>query len=254
MRAITIAQISDLHFGDSDPGALKAGREALIALNPDVVAVSGDLTQSGREREFADAAAYLASLPFPLVVTPGNHDAPVFNVLARIWNPKKRFLRLMLANSWSDGEAGVRVRAFDTTRAIQMRRDWSQGVYDLQALGDTLSEGGRLMLVAHHPPITPPDAQVESDAYRGERARRLMAKHNGLVLLCGHTHKFFAGRLGQGGPLTIIAPSLASSRQRGERPGFVEIQVAHNGVSAILHAYDGQAFRSTEQVTVDAAA
>lgn len=254
MRAISIAHLSDLHFGDADPDALEAAREMLLALKPDVVAVSGDLTQAGRTREFEEAAAYLESLPFPQVVAPGNHDAPVYNVLARIMHPKKRFLRLMLATNWSDAEAGVRVRAFDTARAIQMRRDWSQGVYDLDSLDDVLDEGGRLLLVAHHPPVTPPGAQVDSDAHRGERARQRMGKHNGLVLLCGHTHKFFAGRLGADGPLTVVAPSLSSSRQRGETPGFVVVQVAHNGVSAMLHSFDGKAFRSLEQVTVDAAA
>lgn len=254
MRAVTIAHLSDLHFGDADPNALAAAREALLRVRPDVVAISGDLTQAGRRREFEAAAKYLDSLPFPLVVAPGNHDAPVYNLLARVMYPKKRFLRLMLSTSWSDAEEGVRVRAFDTARAIQMRRDWSQGVYDLDALDDVLDEGGRLVLVAHHAPVTPPGAPVESDARRGESARRRMGRHNGLVLLCGHTHKFFAGRLGADGPLTIIAPSLSSSRLRGEEAGFVVVQVAHNGVSAMLHAYDGAAFRSLEQVTVDAAA
>ncbi len=254
MRAITVAHLSDLHFGDADPAALAAAREALIALKPDVIAVSGDLTQAGRSSEFQDAAAYLESLPFPQVVAPGNHDAPVYNLLARIAQPKKRYLKLMLATNWSDAEAGVRVRAFDTARAVQMRRDWSQGVYDLDALDEALHEGGRVLLVAHHPPVTPPGAQVDSAPRRGERARQRMGKHNGLVLLCGHTHKFFAGRLGADGPLTVVAPSLSSSRQRGETPGFVVVQVAHNGVCAMLHAFDGRAFRSLEQVTVDAAA
>lgn len=251
MRSVTIAHISDLHFGDSDLSALAAAREALLELRPDVVACSGDLTQSGRTREFADAAKWLADLPFPLVVAPGNHDSPVFNILSRLARPKRRFVRLMLATSWSDSELGVRVRAFDTARPVQMRRDWSQGVYDLKDLDETLEEGGRLVLVAHHPPITPPGSQVESDARRGKKALERMAKHHGLVLLCGHTHKFYAGRLG-GGPLTIVAPSLSSFRQRGETPGFVSVEIAFNGMSAALHNFDGVKFEAVERVTVDA--
>ncbi|MET0181815.1 MAG: metallophosphoesterase [Caulobacterales bacterium] len=253
MEQVTIAHISDLHFGDADPAALYAAREALIALNPDVVACSGDLTQGGRTQEFADAAKWLADLPFPLVVAPGNHDAPVYNVLSRLTRPKRRFVRLMLATSWSHAELGVRVRAFDTARPVQLRRDWSQGVYDLKDLDEMLEEGGRLVLVAHHPPVTPPGAQVESDARRGKRALERMAKHNGLVLLCGHTHKFYVGRLG-GGPLTVVAPSLSSFRQRGETPGFVSVQIAFNGVSAALHNFDGNEFKAVEQVTVEAVA
>lgn len=254
MREILIAHLSDLHFGDADPKALDAAKAVLATINPDVVAVSGDLTQSGRPAEFNEAAAWLASLPFPLVATPGNHDAPVFNVLSRLLHPKKRFRRLAFATSWSDAEAGVRVRAFDTARPVQARRDWSQGVYDINDLDEALEEGGRLVLVAHHPPMTPPGAAVASEARRGLQALARMGRHNGLVLLCGHTHKFFAGRLGAGGPLTIVAPSLASSRLRGENAGFVVVRIADNGVSAALHAFNGRDFIATEQVTIDAAA
>lgn len=251
MRSITIAHMSDLHFGDADPRALEAARTALDEIKPDVVAVSGDLTQAGRHGEFRATADYLATIPFPLVVTPGNHDAPVFNMLSRIVWPKRRYLRLMLATTWHDAEMGVRVRSFDTSRAVQMRRDWSQGVYDIDELDDALQEGGRLVLVAHHSPVTPPNAPVESDARRGKKALERMRRHDGLVLLCGHTHRFFAGRL-NGGPLTVVAPSLASSRVRGDDNGFVVVQIAHNGVSAALHAFDGAAFRMREQVVVDA--
>jgi 3',5'-cyclic AMP phosphodiesterase CpdA len=253
MRVVTIVHMSDLHFGDADPAALDAARNALIELQPDVVAVSGDLTQSGRAKEFKAAADYFATIPFPLVVTPGNHDAPVFNLFHRLIWPKRRYQRLMLATSWSDAELGVRVRAFDTARAVQLRRDWSQGVYDLNDLDHALHEGGRLVLVAHHTPVTPPGAAVESEPRRGKRALARMAKHDGLVLLAGHTHKFYAGRLA-GGPLTIVAPSLASSRLRGEQNGFVVVRIAHNGVSASLHNYDGKDFVAMEQMTVDAPA
>ncbi len=241
MSEIAIAHLSDLHFGDEDPAALDAAREALIALRPDCVAVSGDLTQAGRAREFDAAAAYLASLPFPLVVTPGNHDAPVFNILHRLTRPKLRFTRLMLATAWAHPQHDVRVRAFDTARAVQMRRDWSQGVYDLDDLELALAAEGRLVLVAHHTPVTPPGAKVESDARRGRRALERMKTREDLVLLAGHTHKFFAGRL-EGGPLTIVAPSLASSRVRGEENGFVMVRVSRDAVSATLHAFDGVRF------------
>lgn len=253
MRTVTIVHMSDLHFGDADPAALAAARAAIDEIAPDVVAVSGDLTQAGRQREFNAAADYLGAIPFPLVVTPGNHDAPVFNLFSRALWPKRRYLRLTFATSWSDAELGVRVRAFDTARAMQLRRDWSQGVYDLEDLDEALHEGGRLVLVAHHTPVTPPGAAVESEPRRGKSALARMAKHDGLVLLAGHTHKFYAGRL-SGGPLTIVAPSLASSRLRGEQNGFVVVRIAHNGVSAALHAFDGKDFVAMEQMTVDAPA
>ena len=47
-----IAHISDLHFGAIDPLVLAALGKAIRATAPDVVVVSGDLTQRARDSEF----------------------------------------------------------------------------------------------------------------------------------------------------------------------------------------------------------
>ena len=49
--------------------------------------MSGDLTQRARRRQFQHAAAFLDRLPFPKVVVPGNHDVPLFNLAARLFDP-----------------------------------------------------------------------------------------------------------------------------------------------------------------------
>lgn len=242
--------MSDLHFGDADPKAISAARDTILELKPDVVAVSGDLTQSGHEHEFAAAAEWLSTFPLPLVVAPGNHDAPVFNLLARLTRPKQRYKRLMLSTDYA--KDGVHVRAFDTARPVQMRLDWSQGVYDLRALKHVVEETpGRLVLVAHHAPITPPNAPVRSDAHRGQRALMRMRSRTDLVLLTGHTHKFFAGRLGGAdGPTTIVSPSLASSRRRGEKNGFVLIKIDGEAINTTLYDFDGETFGSLADVAL----
>ena len=54
---------------------------------PDLVAISGDLTQRARRRQFQQARAFLDQLPLPQLVVPGNHDVPLFNVAARFVDP-----------------------------------------------------------------------------------------------------------------------------------------------------------------------
>jgi 3',5'-cyclic AMP phosphodiesterase CpdA len=44
----TIAHISDLHFGRVDPAVLAPLAQAVAACAPDLVVVSGDLTQPAR--------------------------------------------------------------------------------------------------------------------------------------------------------------------------------------------------------------
>src|SRR5512132_2197917 len=87
----TIAHLSDLHFGREDPVAVEALLDDLARVRPSVVAVSGDLTQRARVREFEKARAFLARVPFPKIVVPGNHDVPLFDVLRRFVSPLDRF-------------------------------------------------------------------------------------------------------------------------------------------------------------------
>src|SRR6202011_335916 len=68
----TIAHISDLHFGRVNAAILPALTAAITAAKPDLVAVSGELTQRARATEFSAARQFLDTLPKPQIVVPGN--------------------------------------------------------------------------------------------------------------------------------------------------------------------------------------
>jgi len=73
-----IVQVSDIHVGSGlfKPELLEAVVEETNALEPDLVAVAGDLTMEGYRWEFEEAREYLDRLECPHVfVVPGNHDA-----------------------------------------------------------------------------------------------------------------------------------------------------------------------------------
>ena len=57
-----LAHISDLHFGREQARVCDALVADLNAAQPDLVAVSGDLTQRARRHEFAAAVAFLGRL------------------------------------------------------------------------------------------------------------------------------------------------------------------------------------------------
>ena len=75
--------LSDLHFGRVDQRVYGPLIEAVHALKPDLIAVSGDLTQRARSAEFEAARKFLDALPQPQIVVPGNHDVPLHNVYER---------------------------------------------------------------------------------------------------------------------------------------------------------------------------
>ena len=57
----TIVHLSDLHFGRLDARIIAPLVERIAAIQPDLIAVSGDLTQRARGRQFQQASAFLAA-------------------------------------------------------------------------------------------------------------------------------------------------------------------------------------------------
>ncbi len=75
---ITIAHISDFHIGSYHfvSNLLNRTIQELNELKPDVVIVSGDLTNEGYRQEYNTARAYLNNLDCErVIIVPGNHDS-----------------------------------------------------------------------------------------------------------------------------------------------------------------------------------
>ena len=92
-----ILHISDLHFG---PPFVSAIAEVLLrtmpSLAPDVVVVSGDLTQRAKRRQFEEARQFFDRLPdVPLLVIPGNHDVALWRVFERLFKPHALYCEII---------------------------------------------------------------------------------------------------------------------------------------------------------------
>jgi 3',5'-cyclic-AMP phosphodiesterase len=74
---LRIAQISDIHCGEPsfDAGLMRSIVDRINAMEPDFVAIVGDLTAAGYEWEFEEAARWLEQIEPPKFVIPGNHDS-----------------------------------------------------------------------------------------------------------------------------------------------------------------------------------
>ncbi|XID76072.1 metallophosphoesterase family protein [Alkanindiges sp. WGS2144] len=86
-----LLHLSDLHFGTEQAQQVLALQRLCQELQPELVVVSGDVTQRARHWQFVRAKHFLESLNCPYLVIPGNHDIPLFHLPRRIWRPFYRF-------------------------------------------------------------------------------------------------------------------------------------------------------------------
>src|SRR5437870_3287373 len=115
----TLIHLSDLHFGTVDPAIVPALLDFIGVTKPDLVVISGDLTQRARTEQFMEARQFIDAIPFPCIVIPGNHDVPLHNVFARLFRMLDRFRRYISENLepfYVDEE--IAVAGINTTRAL----------------------------------------------------------------------------------------------------------------------------------------
>ena len=234
----TILQFADVHFGVEDPEALRAVEKAEEEFGPDLVLICGDITQTGSMDEFKAARDWVAGFAAPVVSMPGNHDAPYFQPLARIFDPYGRY-RKYIAPHCQDAfvDARVAVLPYNSARAIQAKLDWSVGVVNLGELDALLARfdrdaAGRLhFLACHHPMVYPPEAPLDKETQNGPEALRRLSDARADAVLSGHIHVPFVKdrEPGQTGLLSIGAGTL-SVRRRGYEPSFNLVEVAPDEV------------------------
>lgn len=231
----TIAHISDIHFGDAHADVVERLVEKVCELEPDVVVVSGDLTQRARKGQFREARAFLDRLPTPHVIVPGNHDVPLYNLFDRFVNPLTKFRRFItddLTPEFLDSELAI--FGVNTTRSLTIKggRVNKEQVEDLLNRLCIVSEEKLKMIVTHHP-FDLPEGFDEDDIVGGAKeVMPRLVECGADVFLAGHlhvshiTHSARRYRLENGySALIIQAGTAASMRERGEENSFNLIEI-----------------------------
>ncbi|MDX1439837.1 MAG: metallophosphoesterase family protein [Rubricoccaceae bacterium] len=225
-RSTKIAHLSDIHFGRiSHPGIVDVLIEDVNAAGVDLVAISGDLTQRAKDRQYADAKAMLEAFDAPVLVVPGNHDVRQFwhNPIERVRRPTIRFERYIsndLRPSFSI--EGLSVFGLNSAhgRTIKGGLIRYEDIEAMAAYFQSRPTTDFRVLVVHHHLIKDPSFK-RTDVAIGADATLIAAITSGVdLILCGHYHISKVTRHEPEEDLEIViasAGTATSSRGRGEQ-------------------------------------
>lgn len=225
--ALLLYHVSDVHFGYEDRAALDWFAAEVARERPALVICTGDLTMRGSAREFALAQDWLAALPAPLVLTPGNHDVPYYHhLLRRLTRPYARYRALESALGHQTGHDAIAVVPLKTIARAQLRLNWSKGRVSADDL-DTALQGlahqaaKPLRLVAGHHPLVDADTESSGSTRGGKSALAALARAGAQAVLSGHVHDPFDMTLElYGQPIRLIGAGTLSQRLRSSAPSF----------------------------------
>ena len=233
----TIAHISDIHFGQADDTVVERLVEKIVELGPDLLVVSGDLTQRARAGQFRQAQTFLGRLPKPQIVVPGNHDVPLYNVFARFVNPLtkfKKFITSDLTPEFLDEELAV--FGINTARSLTIKggRVNREQVEELQKRLCIIDDQKVKIIVTHHPFDLPEGFDEDDIVGRAKKVMPKLVECGADVFLAGHlhvshiTHSARRYKLENGySALIIQAGTAASVRERGEENSFNLLELEH---------------------------
>jgi 3',5'-cyclic AMP phosphodiesterase CpdA len=224
-RASSLLHLSDVHFGPKHlPELAAAAAECARARRPDVVVLSGDLTQRAKPAQFRAARAWIDALGLPVVFAPGNHDVPLWRIWERLFAPFGAWRRWLapelVRHHTSEALAVVAVNTAHpwTTKHGRLSR---RAVAELDRQLAAAPPDAARVVVAHHPLARVPELGAEPPARGGRQALAVCRARGVDLILSGHLHHgFVAAASPAGGPPWLVhAGTSTSSRGRGREVG-----------------------------------
>lgn len=235
-----LLQLSDPHFGTERPAVAEALRRLVQAHRPQLLLLSGDITQRATARQFAAARAYVDTLGVPVCIAiPGNHDIPLFDLASRLLRPYARYARAFgaeLEPRFEDDD--LQLLTLNTTRRWR-HVDGALSAAQIEGVARHYESAapGRWHLVAVHQPIAVPSPAEARDLLHGHApALRRWAAAGVDLVLGGHIHlPYVLARPGRspGQPLWVVQAGTALSRRVragvGNSVNLIQLQAGHAG-------------------------
>lgn len=256
-RAVLIAQMTDIHVGfapDERPEELNLTRfratfqRLLTGPNrPDMLVLSGDITDHGDAESFAKTAELLKDCPFPVIPLVGNHDSRegLLGAFPQVQPAEGGFLHYVI-----DAPLGLRIICLDTLEDgrhggafCEARAAW---------LAARLAEApdAPTLIFMHHPPVVAGIDWMDpapGEPWMERLGEVLTGQSQVLAIHCGHLHRQIVTRFA-GIPLGVtpsVAPLVAMDLTPINKnvPDDRELITTEPPTYA-LHRWDGQSLVS----------
>lgn len=237
----TILHVSDPHFGRSDPEIIGQFVQTCGLIRPDLVVISGDITQNANVEEFHEARAFLAALHdsgIKYFIIPGNHDIePFHRPLERAFHHYERYQEYISYETeprYLDSE--IAIASIDTVRKTKLiNGSISQHQVDRTTKWFASIDRAVVRIVVTHHPLDLPGGTMLPLAAHAERAVRGLASSRIDLFLAGHHHLSSvistAERYrGLAAPSIAVQAGTVSKREFGERPSFNLLQISGDDI------------------------
>ena len=242
----TIVHLSDLHFGRVDARLVEPLIETVDAVAPDLVAVSGDLTQRARRSQFRQARMFLDRLSFPLLVVPGNHDVPLYNLATRLFDPYggyRRHIQPELEPVFENDE--IVAVGLNSARTVPFHGGGRLNHRQVARAATRLKSAARsaIRIIVTHHPFDVPDAHGDEHLVgRSDMAMRQLAAAGADLFLAGHLHVSHVGHSAHryqiaGHSALVVQAGTMSTRLRGEPNTMNVIRVASTQIEVERRAW-----------------
>lgn len=252
----TIAHLSDIHFGRVDSRIIEPLVQTIEAVAPTFVAVSGDLTQRARRSQFLAARQFLDRLRFPVLVVPGNHDVPLFNLAARFIDPYgsyRRYIQKELEPVYESDE--LIAVGLNSARALPFHgggRLNERQVDRAAARLKSAPDGAVRIVVTHHPFDVPGTHGAEHLIGHSDMAMGRLADAGADVFLAGHLHVSHVGHTATryriaGHSALVVQAGTISTRGRGELNTINVLRLTRTRIEIERYTWDesGHVFKSS---------
>jgi len=264
---LRILHASDLQVGKPfRPRAAEAFRRLAFDVSPHTIVVSGDLTQRAKGREFRAAWEFLKRMPtVPLIVTPGNHDVPLYRAWERIaipWLNWRRFIPRDLDSAANvAGSTIVGLNSASPYRAVVNGRITRGQLAFARKKFDAAAPGMARILVVHHHFVRPAGGDAHAPVPRARQILKAIEEMKVDLVLGGHIHQTSVTNsrdlvpgVGTGVPL-IATGTTTSRRGRGaerRRNSCNVVEIHDDRIDVIPHYFEsgGAAFEPAETIRV----
>jgi 3',5'-cyclic AMP phosphodiesterase CpdA len=223
-----LLQISDTHFGTEQGVVVEALGTLAHEQRPDVVVLSGDITQRARPAQFRAARSFVDRLGAPVLAVPGNHDIPLFDLWTRMSSPYGRYSAAFgMDLEPVHRSAELLVVCVNTTRP-RRHKDGEVSALQIDRVARLVAHAdpAQLRVVVVHQPVAVTRGEDEPNRLRGHAAAlQRWAEAGADLVMGGHIHLPYVMPLqGLARPLWVVqAGTAVSSRVRDGVPNSVNL-------------------------------